>query len=334
MKPKLRNILSLFAVLINAIPCVAQQSKTNPATSGVQIEIDSALTISHLGKALLTYQFKPTYPPSGIDTNYKRSGFIHPLYTPHGQVLTRIQPPDHYHHYGIWNPWTHTFFEGDTVDFWNIRGRQGTVRFAKFTAQKSNSKYAEYSALHEHVVFKKDGTEKVALNEWQTVTVHAPNKNNDSYIVDITSKMQCASQSPFLIVAYRYAGLGWRATEYWDKDNSEMLTSEGKTRDNTDNTKARWIIVYGQLPGNDEGGIVMLSHPSNYNHPEPLRIWDKKANGGRGDVFANFAPTKDKDWLLEPGKTYTLKYRLVVFNGKFDAARAENAWKAYVKKVK
>ena len=65
----------------------------------------------------------------------------------------------------------------------------------------------------------------------------------------------------------------------------------------------------------------MLSHPENYNHPEPLRIWDKKANGGRGDVFANFAPTKDKDWILEPGKTYTLKYRLVVFNGKFDAGK-------------
>ena len=45
-------------------------------------------------------------------------------------------------------------------------------------------------------------------------------------------------------------------------------------------------------------------------------------------------PTKDKDWLLEPGKTYTLKYRLVVFNGKFDAAKARAAWKAFVKEVK
>jgi hypothetical protein len=143
--------------------------------------------------------------------------------------------------------------------------------------------------------------------------------------------MQCASQSPLLIVAYRYAGFGWRATEYWDKNNSEMLTSEGKTRDSTDGTKARWCIVYGALPGNDEGGAVMLSYPQNYNHPEPLRIWDKKSNSGRGDVFANFAPTKDKDWILEPGKTYTLKYRLVVFNGKFDAARAESAWQYYAK---
>ncbi len=320
----------VITVLFSGYVCFAQKTNIIP---GVKINVDSVLTISSGEKKLLTYQFNTVYPPAGQDSNYKRSGFIHPLYAPNGQVLTRIQPPDHYHHYGIWNPWTHTVFENDTVDFWNIRGRQGTVRFAKFTSQNSNQQYAGYTALHEHVVFKKDGSEKVALNEWQTVKVYNPNKAENYYVVDITSTMQCASQSPLLIVAYRYAGLGWRATEYWNKDNSEMLTSEGKTRDNTDNTKAKWIIVYGELPGNDEGGIVMLSHPSNYNHPEPLRIWDKKANGGRGDVFANFATTKDKDWLLEPGKTYTLKYRLVVFNGKFDAAKAEAAWQLFAKET-
>lgn len=300
----------------------------------IQLTIDTALTISAGNQPLLTYQFNTVYPPAAQDTNYKRSGFIHPVYTPHGQVLTRIQPPDHYHHYGIWNPWTHTVFEKDTIDFWNIKGRTGTVRFVKFTSKISKPGFAEYTALQDHVVFKKDGTEKIALHEWQTVRVSKPNANNDAYTIDITSTMSCATQSPLLIVAYRYGGLGWRATEYWNKDNSEMLTSEGKTRDNTDNTKGRWIIVYGSLPDNEEGGILMLSHPSNYNHPEPLRIWDKKANGGRGDVFANFATTKDKDWLLEPGKKYTLKYRLVVFNGKMDAVKAEAAWKGFAAGIK
>lgn len=334
MKNDFKHNLIFVTILFTASFSFAQQTKTKKSNPVVHINIDSVLTISAGNKKLLSYQFKTIYPPQGIDTNYKRSGFIHPLYAPHGQVLTRIQPPDHYHHFGIWNPWTHTFFEGDTVDFWNIKGHQGTVRFAKFTSQISNKEFAEFTALHEHIVFKKDGSEKVALNEWQTVRVHDPAKNSDQYIVDVTSKMSCASQSPLLIVAYRYAGFGWRATEYWDKNNSEILTSEGKTRDNTDNTRARWLIVYGSLPGNDEGGIVMLSHPSNYNHPEPLRIWDKKQNGGRGDVFANFATTKDKDWLLEPGKTYTLKYRLVVFNGKFDAARAEKEWDVFTKEIK
>lgn len=95
----------LITVLITGSFCNGQKTK---------IKVDSVLTISSGAMKLLTYQFKTVYPPKGIDTAYKRSGFIHPLYTPHGQVLTRIQPPDHYHHYGIWNPWTHTLFEKDT----------------------------------------------------------------------------------------------------------------------------------------------------------------------------------------------------------------------------
>ena len=282
-------------------------------------EKDGALIIDAGNKKLLSYFHKTVYPPAGIDTNYKRSGFIHPLWTPHGQVLTNIQPKDHYHHYGIWNPWTHTVFEKDTVDFWNIKGKQGTVRFAKFNSIINGPVYAEYEALHEHVVFKKDGSEKIALNEMQTIRVYNPQGEKDYYIVDITSQLKCATESPLLIVAYRYAGFGWRFTDEWTKDNCEVLTSEGKDRKNTDGTKARWLIAQGSL-GNDYGGAVMMSYPANYNHPEPLRIWDEKSNGGRGDMFANFATTKDKDWLLEPGKTYTLKYRLVVFNGKFVAA--------------
>ncbi|HLG40959.1 MAG TPA: PmoA family protein [Chitinophagaceae bacterium] len=294
---------------------------------------DGAYIISAGNKNLLSYIHKKMYPPAGVDTAYGRSGFIHPLWTPHGQELTRIQPKDHYHHYGIWNPWTHVLFEGDTVDFWNIGGKKATVRFAKALSMTSGSVFSEFKVLHEHVVLKKDGGEKIALNEKQTIRVYNPEEGSDYYIMDFISEMTCASPSPFHIVAYRYAGFGWRATEFWTKDNSEMLTSEGKTRDNTDGSKGKWIIVYGDLPDNDSGGALMLSHPENFNHPEPLRIWDKKANGGRGDVFANFATTKDKDWVLEPGKTYTLKYRMVVFNGKFDAAKAESAWEYFAKPV-
>src|SRR5688572_30081240 len=291
---------------------------------------DGALTIQASQKDLLRYYFRTVYPPQGIDTNYKRSGFIHPLWTPAGKELTRIQAPDHYHHYGIWNPWTHVLFENDTVDFWNIRGKKGTVRFAKFVSVTDGNEFSEFEALHEHVVYKKDGTEKVALNELQTVRVYRPQGNDDYYLVDITSKLNCASASPFLIVAYRYAGLGWRTTGFWDKQNSEVLTSEGKTRKDTDGSKARWCIVQGALPDNGYGGAVMLSYPGNYNHPEPMRIWNENTNG-RGDMFANFAPTKDKDWLLVPGKTYVLKYRFLVFNGKMTKEKAESAWKYYAK---
>ena len=174
---------------------------------------DGSLTLKSGNKNLLRYWYRTVYPPPGVDSSFRRSAFIHPLWTPHGQELTRIQAPDHYHHYGIWNPWTHVYFEGDTVDFWNIRGKKGTVRFGKFAGISSGPVFSEFKAVHEHVAFKKDKSEKVALNELQTVRVYKPENNQDYYIADISIEMSCASESPFLIVEYRYAGLGWRATE-------------------------------------------------------------------------------------------------------------------------
>jgi hypothetical protein len=304
---------------------LAAPSNFNPIKA---IKSATDITFNANNRNLLRYNDATVYPPAKIDTIFKRSGFIHPLWTPRGQELTRIQAPDHYHHYGIWNPWTHVAFEKDTVDFWNLNSKQGTVRFAKLVSKTEGPVFSEIQALHEHVVLKKGGGEKVALNELQTIRVYQPEKDQDYYIVDITSQMNCATESPFNILAYRYAGMGWRTTGFWNNTNCEVLTSEGKTRKDTDGSRAKWCIVQGELPGNETGGVAFLGYPANYNFPEPMRIWTLNTNG-RGDMFFNFAPTKDRNWLLEPGKTYVLKYRLVVFNGKFDQAKAESAWQGF-----
>jgi hypothetical protein len=288
------------------------------------VKHDGALTLKAGNKDLLRYQYKTVYPPAGIDTVFRRSGFIHPLWSPQGQVLTRIQPPDHYHHYGLWNPWTHVLFEGDTIDFWNLNARQGTVRFADFISTASGHVYGQYAAVHEHVTFPGTKKEKVAIRELQTVRVYAPEADNNYYIADINIQMNCPG-SPVRLLEYRYGGIGWRATEAWTKENSRVLSSEGKTRKDADGSKARWCIVQGEVD-DKVAGAVMISYPLNYNHPEPLRIWPDNANRNRGDMFANFSPTKDKDWLLEPGKNHVLRYRFIVFDGEFSKEKAEAAW--------
>ena len=293
---------------------------------------DQTLTIKAGNKNLLRYQHGVLDPPAGVDASYKRSGFIHPLWSPNGQELTRIHPKDHYHHFGIWNPWTHVLYKGDTVDFWNIGGKKGTVRFANFISTTSGSVFAEFQALHEHVVTKKNTSEEVAMNELQTIRIYRPEPNQLYYIVDFTFQMNCATENPVTLLEYRYGGFGWRTTEQWNKDNSEVITSEGKARKEADGTKAKWCIVQGELD-KDYAGAVMMSYPANYNHPEPLRIWPENQYN-RGDMFANFAPTKDKDWILLPGKKYVLKYRMVVFNGKFTQGKAEAAWGTFAAPLK
>lgn len=278
-------------------------------------------------RRLLRYNSRLVYPPAGIDTAFKRSGFIHPLWSPHGQELTRIQAPDHYHHYGLWNPWTHVLFEGDTVDFWNLGDHKGTVRFANVLTTTSGAVYGEYQVLQNHVAFPKGRPEKTALHEVQTVRVYQP-AGPDAYLADLTIQLNCATASLVTLLAYRYGGLGWRATAQWNKHNSEVLTSAGKTRQAADGSLARWCVVQGQLGPADYGGVVLLSYPTNYNHPEPLRIWPDDMNG-RGDIFASFSPTKTKAWPLAPGQTYALRYRLLVFNGHCTPAQAESAWQYF-----
>jgi hypothetical protein len=295
---------------------------------------DGTIVIHKGDQNLLQYYFRILYPPEGVDTAYKRSGFIHPLWSPRGQVLTRIQPPDHYHHYGIWNPWTQVEYEGDKIDFWNLNSKQGTVRFANFVSVQNGPVFAELGALHEHIVFIKNGGEKVALNEIQRIRVYSPQHNPDLFIVDFNISYNTASESPFKILEYRYAGLGWRTTEKWDKNNSMVLTSEGKTRKDADGSKARWCIVQGEI-ADDYAGVVMMSYPTNYNFPEPLRIWPEDQYN-RGDMFANFCPTKNMDWVLNPGKKYVLRYRFLVYNDRLNSIKAENAWQyfAYPPEIK
>lgn len=323
---RLPYILGILLLFTCVEPVCAAYVHKGDRTDTLRLSIDSVLTISKGHQPLLTYQFNTVYPPQGQDTSYRRSGFIHPVNTLKGQRLTRIQPDDHYHHYGIWNPWTHTLFRGDTVDFWNLYKKTGTVRFVRLQDYRVDAREAEYTTFHHHVVLKDDGSEEVALHEWQTVSVHLPEGREDDYRIDITIKMRCATAYPLRLLSYRYGGLGWRAVESWGQDNCMVLTSAGRTRENTDGSRARWCLVQGDLPQNAYSGMAILSHPTNFNHPEPLRIWDGEANRGKGNVFINFSPTKDRDWLLEPGQTYTLHYRLVVFDGKQDAANIEKEW--------
>ena len=301
--------------------------KPAPFSSGVQTQTkDGHLIISSDNRPLIQYNYKTVYPPASVDSVFKRSGFIHPLWSPQGQELTRVSPSDHYHHFGLWNPWTKVLVDTDTIDFWNLAARKGTVRFSNFVSVTQGPIFGEFEALHDHVVFKKN-EEKVAMRELQSVRIYPSPTNKDYYITDITIQLNPATEKDVVLLEYRYGGLGWRATGAWNKDNSETLTSTGKTRKDADGTKARWCIVQGAMQ-QDHAGIVMMSYPANYNHPEPLRIWPESMNG-RGDVFANFSPTKDKDWKLERGNNYLLRYRLLVFNGKFNQSQAEAAWQYF-----
>ncbi len=176
---------------------------------------------------VLSYVHTETLPPEGVDPVYKRSAYIHPLWSPGGERLTRIQPPDHWHHYGIWNPWTRTNFGDYKVDFWNLADRQGTVRFAEYLEKIEEEDLAGFLVRQEHIYYKEDGSEGLAMNETWRVTVK--NLEGPAYMVDLVTTLSTAMESGITLEQYRYGGgLGYRGTEKWWPGNATVLTSEGK----------------------------------------------------------------------------------------------------------
>ena len=309
---------------------VLRQQIGKKDSSPVQLTKEQGkLRLSIKDRPILEYQFGTVYPPEGADPLFKRSGFIHPLWSPDGQVLSRIQPPDHYHHYGIWGPWTKTHIRGREVDFWNLIKGEGTVKFSGLLSEVEGSVFSGFKALQKHIDFGGRGEDQVAINE--VLDVRAWNLGEDVWLIDYTVTLNTPLDSGIMLDAYRYGGgIGYRATELWHKDNSLVLTSDNRDRLSADGTKAKWCMVEGEsVSEKGRSGILFMGHTSNRDFPEPMRVWPIDANGGRGDVYFEFCPIRHKDWMLEKGKDYSLKYRLLVFDGSLTAEKAEGYWQGF-----
>ena len=292
--------------------------------------VEVAKTEKHLdilckGAQVLRYHHAIVPPPPGKSKLYSRSGFIHPLKSPQGAVLTEIHPADHIHHMGIWSPWTSTEFEGKHVDFWNLKQGQGTVRFSKYLNTTSGAVYGGFQALQEHVALKTASGEKIVLQEvWDVRVYNVGGPEKGYWICDFISTQKNVADSPLHLNAYRYGGFGFRGAPEWIGEKGYYLTSEGKTRKDGHSSRSRWCDAGGVVP-QGWAGVLFMSHPSNREHPEPMRIWP----GAKQQVFFNFCPIQKKAWDLMPGKEYVFRYRMYIHEGKIEKDKAEQEWAAF-----
>ena len=301
---------------------------------------DSTLYLKKWDQSVLHYRYSELPAPEGQTYLYARSGFIHPLYSPSGEVLTWVQPADHYHHVGLWNPWTKVTWKGNHTDFWNIATGLGTVRFKEVVTTENGSVFSEFKVLQDHVAFvppkpketgeEYSGEEVLVMEEEWIVRVW---NVEDGFLIDFTSLITNVLDESVSLDKYRYGGgLGYRATEKWTRENSDALTSEGKVRKNGDATRAKWCWIYGELDGVNTG-LLFMSDTTNYDFPQPMRIWPEGSNGV-GHQYFEFTPIREKAWIIEPGKTYSQKYRIWIKEGEFGHDEAEQQWLQYEHQAK
>ena len=291
----------------------------------VEVATDAgALHIRIDGRPALDFRLRAEPSRASIAPSFLRAGYIHPVFTPSGRIVTDDYPDDHPHQHGIFFAWTRTEFEGRHPDFWNMGDGTGAVELEKIEDVRGGAEKATFKAHLRHVDLSAP-QRKTALNELWEVTVYRAVAGMSRYAMfDIVSTQECASASPLILPDYRYGGIGIRGHRDWRaKANVSFLTSEGKDRIAGDDTTARWCAIGGRVDGQPVG-LAALSHPQNFRAPQPLRIHPD-------DPYFNFSPSKRGQWEITPGRPYVSRYRFVAYDGDVNAAELNRLWDDYAK---
>jgi hypothetical protein len=320
----------LLPFLLASVPCAQEKAPSvSVADTGPAVEV------RYDGRPLLKYNKAHVEPGEGIDPKYGRSAHIHPVWTPGGAIVTDELPPDHLHQSGIFLAHTRTNFEGRNVDFWNLAGGKGRVRFKELRQTLSGPDAGQFQTVHEHVdltttpekseiakseIGKITGG-KVALIETWNVRVSTAGWKSGYWLMDIDSSVRCATDSPVKMPEYHYGGMAIRAARPWVPKEVTFLTSEGDERIKGNHTRPKWCDIHGSIEGKT-AGIALMTHPSNFRFPEPLRIHPTMP-------YMVYTPSFLGDWEITPAAPHNSRYRFVIHDGQLSPETLNQIWQNY-----
>ena len=294
----------------------AEKKSAHADDEGITVLDDNGqLEIRCNSKPVLQYHMAHVAPPAGADAKYGRSGYIHPVWTPGGAIVTDEFPPDHLHQDGIFLAYTKTAFEGRQPNFWDLLGGTGFVRHAEKLTVIEGPVCGGFRVRHEHVDNGVEGG-KVALDEewdvrvWKTTDDHSL----PVFRFDITSSIRCASESPLELPTYHYGGMAIRGARNWVMDDVAMVTAAGQNRIDGNHARVPWVDLSGKIAGNDSSGwagMSIFTDPQNFRFPEPVRLHPTMP-------YFVYTPSVLGDWSIEPGTMHVSRYHYLVHDGKLN----------------
>ncbi len=243
-----------------------------------------------------------------------RSDYIHPLFGPEGEILTRDWSRDHPHHRGIYWAWPE-------VDFGKKRGDLHALQkvFARPTGKikfEGGPVYAQIEA--ENVwVWEEDSVPVVR----ETALIRAYHETAQGRVIDLIFKFTGLKDS---------ITIARRGTDAYGGLNIRLMTPEHQDlsyfTDKPDAVPRRaWSDLSGLFPGADlPSGLMVLQ---NKNNPEYPGEWAEYPD--LSWVQPTF-PTAGTRYPLKPGKPLILRFRLIVHPGmRPEKTMSEMFWDAY-----
>lgn len=305
---------------------ILEEGRTAAAgTTGVAVNRNAGnLQVTVGGKLAFAYQMdKDALPRPDIKPEYKRAGYLHPIATPSGTVVSDDYPVQHVHHHGIWTPWTKTSFQGRKPDFWNMGQKTGTVEFVALDRTWTGPVHGGFVARHKFIDLSAPSPVLALHETWEVTGYKVPAGPVNGTVFELVVTQTCATDDPLILPEYHYGGFGFRGRGEWlGRDKAKFLTSEGTTdRVKANHERMRWVHLWGDLAGGP-AGLTVMGHPGNFRAPMPVRVHPN-------EPYVSFIPSQLGEWKIEPGRPYVARYRFVAFDGAPDRAQLDALWNGY-----
>jgi hypothetical protein len=294
----------------------------NPETEVVRTRPGSdGLSLSAEGKEVLNFRTgKDKVTRTDIPATILRAGYLHPVRSPSGAIVTGDYPSNHAHHHGIWTPYTKAVFQGRTTDFWNMQNKKGEEQLRAVGRLWAGEVHGGFDAELRMTDLSGTAPIDALIDRWSVKAYAIKGSLKPMHVFDLTSTQSCASNEPLELPQYHYGSFGLRGPESWDgKDGARFLTSEGiSDRKKGDSTRARWCYLGGKTEAGISGTAV-LGYPDNFRFPMPLRLHPDMP-------YFSIVPQKLGAFSIQPGKPYVTRYRFIVTDGEPDAKLFDACW--------
>jgi hypothetical protein len=288
-------------------------------------EVDDGVELAIDGERVVTYRTQRA--PSIVDPvppGLGRGGYLHPLLSPEGRVVSGDDAPERPEQRGLWSAWGASTFDGRRPDFWHTGAGTGSVEFEGVQRAWSGTIVAGFEASHRSVDRSARPPVTAETDRWR-VTLPALGRVGRRYrALDLEWRHEAATAKPLVVTPGAYGSLGWRGPRTWrGATGMAVLTADGRGRSAASRTRPRWIAMIGLVSGRS-AGVALHDHPDNPRHPQPVYVDPVQP-------FVSVAPMQVGSITVTRGRDVVIRCRVVTFDGFPDRAWLEGLWQAYAR---
>jgi hypothetical protein len=310
-KSPTRKLLFSFSLVVMTATAFGQQFKSIKSAEGIELQEN--------GKKILFYQVRP----KTVDGKFERAGYIHPLYSLHGNSLTDDMPKDHPYHRGIFWAW-HQFILNDS----SIGDGWVSQKISYYPVKVEVRKYKSSAVIQSNMVWKAElPNNKIVdiVKENTSITVYP---TTDHYrIIDFDIRLNALVNNLKIGGSDDEKGYGGFCLRLKLPADISFV-SQGKSITPTETAVAAgpWMDITGSIegPGQKSGVIVFANSTGVDQQPWILRSVTSMQN----------VPFPGRNAVPLTKEGLRLKYRVIIHDDQLTSAEIDKLYQQYVQEKK